>query len=221
MMKPLPVQRIERQSLVQQLFEQINPDKWSWLGRFKPSPTRMLQVIGKPGVGKSIIARQVLAMCRERYHQHFDFILEIIVEDLNIIQFATSLSKLLNTKQSDKIRLAFDSDIVAKKYIEQQFNQNRLLILLDNVLDANQVLQWLPAQCGSSLLITSYDHQLLLISLVQCENLEQCLFVIECFTTEETLNLCQIILADRYQVEDQPIYLDFARSLDLSHSSIE
>ena len=171
---------------------------------------QLFHLIGTGGIGKTTLARQMLYLCR----QDFAACIEIRIDSITIMEFAKRLSSQLQRKGIHPPMPDCQNETQAKAYIHTQLNQQRLLLLLDNVGSDVALLALLPQSSQSSILITSRDRQLSDLLGIKRSGLPLTPLTLKKFTHDETLALFKALLRDKYQSTDEQNYIDIATAVD-------
>ena len=160
---------------------------------------------GHGGIGKTTLARKVLSECSEWFEASF----EIRVDSIDPMAFAKELAARLG-----HTGIEFNTNEQARSFINQTLNQRHLLILLDNVDSCKVLLELLPQQYKSCLIVTSRDNELK--KLVKLKRKKLALHAIELdkFTELEAKALFKELLEDDYQTDDEATYLAIAEKVD-------
>ena len=166
---------------------------------------KLVNLIGLGGIGKTTLAREAL----KRYKGNFpDGCFEIRLEGMSPQGFAVKLNGLLKQPPSEPADVA-----QAQLQISNLLNQHQILLLLDNVIDANELLQVLPQNCKSSIVVTSRDLDLAETVRIKRRNLTVSSSHLEEFNDDECLALFSEFLGDGYQSEQDETYLAIAEQL--------
>ncbi|NQZ09540.1 MAG: AAA family ATPase, partial [Algicola sp.] len=166
---------------------------------------KLVNLIGLGGIGKTTLAREALKRCKDNFP---DGCFEIRLEGMSPQAFAVKLNGLLNQPPSEP------ADVEqAQLQITHLLNEHQILLLLDNVIDANELLQVLPQSCKSSIIVTSRDLDLADAVRITRPNLHVSDSFLEVFNGKECLSLFEQLLGGKYQTEQEDTYLAIAEQL--------
>ena len=160
---------------------------------------------GHGGIGKTTLAREVLRQCGDLFDAYF----EIRIDSMSSIDFAKALAAKVGANQLD-----INTDEQATSFINHTLNQQRLLILLDNVDEGNVLLKLLPQTYRSCLIVTSRDNELKKLIKLKRKQLNFNAIELEKFSEDEALELFKELLDDEYSAQDEQIYLAIAQKVD-------
>ena len=166
--------------------------------------TNLNYLSGLGGIGKTTLARQVLHNCGHL----FDACFEIRIDSISPMAFAKALADRLGDSRRE-----FNLED-AKTYIKHQLNAQRLLILLDNVDKGQVLLDLLPDNYQSCLIVTSRDTHLKKLLKLSRKQLNLCAIELDKFSQDEALELFKQLLDDEFEPDQQDTYLAIAEKVD-------
>jgi len=163
---------------------------------------RLFNLEGAGGMGKTTLAREAAWRLRDQFPQG---VFEITMDDHTPMTFAMELARKLDQNPKEP-----STPSGARMLVTQLLANQRLLLILDNLIHPVHAPYLLPLESPSAVVITTRNKDCLKLLKQKRGDLELSGINLKRFTPAEALSLFREILAEAYQEHSEPLYLKIA-----------
>lgn len=173
----------------------------------KKSPGNIFVIEGAAGMGKTAIAIEVIKRFQLLFTKGITAYIQ--VNKYSPMSFVTHLIHLLN------LPMAFPpGPKTAQSQLTNILEKHKMLLLLDNAVDVDDLHYMLPLQTESVILITTRNRDIYDYLRLHFPGLSIHKISLKKFTEKESMDLFEEMLGDHFKSADNESYLQIAKILD-------